>query len=266
MWGAHSAGVLGELARTHRLSFDVIAGSSAGSCTVAYWVAKQHDLFEKVWSDYVHDNLFIRFQNIFNSQPVLDLNYLIDDVFVHRVPLDVTAIQASPIDFYIAATHCGTGKPHYFHNKKTEDILLALKAGAAIPLAYPLPVWYDQAPYADGGIVDSIPLQKLLAEGCDEIWAIVTRPAGYRKKALSKLPWPRWVYRRYPALAEVMLHRHHVYNETLEQLEALEEQKRAFVIRPSAALAISRFTRKQSKIHAAIELGRQDAARLLASV
>lgn len=254
MRGAHSAGVLAALAEQSDLHFDVICGSSAGSCTVAYWVAGQQHLLTEVWGQHVHGARLIRYAQFLTGGAGLDLNYLIDEVFGKRVPLDVNAIRTSPIDFYIAATHCKTGAAHYFHNKSEPDILAALKAGAAIPIAFPTPVWLHGAPYADGGIAASIPIQKLLSEGCDEIWAVLTRPVGYRKKP-GRLPWPYWYYRRYPALAEALHLRHRSYNNSLEQLEALERAGRARVFRPSPSLPLSRFTRSQKRLLAGMAQG-----------
>jgi predicted patatin/cPLA2 family phospholipase len=263
MRGAHSAGALAELSR-HSLHFDVVCASSAGSCTAAFWVAGQH-WYEKVWGRHLHGRQFIRFGRLFAGKPVIDLDYLIYEVFGRREPLDTEKILSSPEDFFITATDCGTGEPIYFHNKQKIDVLGALKAGAALPLAYPLPVWYEGIPCGDGGIADAIPLQKAIEEGCEEFWILLTRPRGYRKKPISKFPWPRWVYRKYPALAALMLRRHLHFNETLDKIEALERQGKAFVIRPSAKLPLTRLTRRQDRILAAIEQGKRDAAALFHS-
>ncbi len=264
--GSHSAGALAELHENKDVpSFDVICGSSAGACSIAYWVSQQHHILEKLWSNYLHGGRFIRYRHLLTPRPIMNLDYLIHDVFVHREPLDTQAIIDSPVDFYITATNCHTGKAHYFHNKDRIDVLEALRASAAMPIAYPLPVWNRGEPYADGGIADSIPIQKALDENCDEIWLVLTQPAGYRKEAVSRWPWPRWIFRRYPALAEAILERHIRYNRQLDFIDELERQGRARVIRPSAELPVSRLTRKHSLILETIAMGRKDAAAFLAN-
>lgn len=266
MRGAHSAGVLRELSLANLPDFDIICGSSAGACTVAFWVAKQPHLMEHIWRDYVHAGRLIKYRRLIMPGPILDLEYLLEDVFAKREPLDTSKILSSSTDFFIAATHCLTGKAHYFHNKDSMNVLKALRAGAAMPLAHPLPFWNHGEPYADGGIASSIPVQKALSEGCDVIWAVLTRPRGYRKKRLSKIPWPRWIYQKYPPLAHALMERHIVYNRQLDLLDELERQGRAFIIRPGTDLPVSRLTRKYRKIHAAIEQGRRDAASFLANI
>lgn len=263
MRGAHTAGVLMELSRQPGCHFDVICASSAGACTAAFWVAEQHHRYERIWSDYVHDDLLIRYRHLITSRPVMNLPYLIYEVFVKHEPLDTATILASPIDFFITATHCHTGQAHYFHNKQGIDVLNALHAGAAMPFAHPLPVWYQGEPYADGGIADSIPLRKAIAEGCEEFVIVLTRPLGYRKDKPGLIPWPRWFFRRYPGLANSLLKRNQLYNKQLREVRELEKSGRALVIRPSADLNISRLTRQREKILRAIEQGQQDTREAL---
>ncbi len=260
MRGAHSAGVLAELSEHALPPVDVVCSSSAGSCTVAFWIAQQALRVERIWANYLHGARFIKYHRLFSSRPVMDLDYLVHDVFAKLEPLDIQAIRQSPIDFFVTATHCGTGNVHYFHNRQNIDLLEILKAGAAMPLVYNLPVWIHGEPYADGGIADSIPVQKALDAGCDELWVVLTQPKGFRKEKISRLSWPRWVFRKYPKLAEALLKRHILYNRQLDLVEQLERQGRAIVIRPQEALPVTRFSRNQLNLCTAIAQGRQDAS------
>ena len=262
MRGAHSAGVLEGLSHGKQ-EFDVVLGSSAGACTVAFWVADQHHMYTRIWGNYLHDDQFIRYRYLVMPGPVMNLDYLLYEVFGRHEPLDIDRIHNSKTDFFITVTHCETGKTHYLHNKNKIDVLEALLAGAAMPLAYPLPVWYQGQPFADGGIAGSIPVQKAIDEGCDEFIIILTRPQGFRKKRVSPLPWPRYLFRKYPGLVESLRQRHHRYNQQLEHVAQLEHEGKAIVIRPPAELPLSRFMRKRSLIHQAIDQGRRDAAAAL---
>ncbi len=263
MRGAHSAGALSELSQ-HMAStdFDVVCGSSAGSCTAAYWVAEQPELFETIWGDYLHGRRFIQFRRLLLPGPVMNLDYLLDEIFIHEAPLNIKQIATSSIDFFITTTDCHTGKAVYFHNKKKIPILHALRAGAAMPVAYPVPVAIETGLYADGGIAEPIPYQPALDADCDELWFILTKPKGYRKPQTKQSSWPKWLFRRYPALAQAIIERPQRYNQQMEQIELWELSGRARVIRPSTSHT-SRFTRKQDKIHAAIAQGRLDAAQII---
>lgn len=263
MRGAHTAGALAQLSQDPAMHFDVICASSAGACTAAFWVAGQHHRYERIWGDYLHEDRLIRYRHLIKPGPVMDLPYLLYEVFVEHEPLDTAKILSSPIDFFITATNCRSGRAHYFHNKQGIDVLKALQASAAMPFAHPLPVWYEGEPFADGGIADSIPLRKAITEGCDEFVILLTRPEGYRKAQPGRLPWPRWLFRRYPGLAESMLHRHQLYNEQLEAVRELERAGKAVVIRPPADLKISRLTRRRDRILQAIEQGKRDTANAL---
>jgi predicted patatin/cPLA2 family phospholipase len=263
MRGAHTAGALAQLSRSHPAHFEVVCACSSGACTVAFWVAGQHHLYERIWRNYVHDDRLIRYRYMIQPGPVMDLRYLLYEVFVEHEPLDTVKILNSPIDFFIAATHCGTGQAHYFHNKQDIDVLRALHASSAMPIAHPLPVWYDGEPFADGGIADSIPLQKAISEGCDEFVILLTRPVGYRKEKPGRLRWPRWMFRHHPGLVKSLLNRHHLYNEQLDLVDKLERSGKALVIRPPADLKLSRLTRRRDKLLRAIEQGKRDTAEAL---
>lgn len=258
MRGAHTAGALAELSAWGAPHFDVICSSSAGSCTVAFWVSQQPHLFEKIWSSYLHDSQFIRYRHLMTTKAVMDLDYLFHEVFSKREPLRTDKILESEQDFYITVTHCETGEPHYLHNKNNIDVLQALRAGAAMPFAHPLPVWYENEPYADGGISDSVPIRKAIEEGCDEFWVLLTRPRNYRKPTPASIPWPRWLYRNYPGLANALQTRHLQYNDTLEEIDSLEAAGKAVVIAPDHSLPVSRFTRNRKRIVEAMRMGRHD--------
>lgn len=262
MRGAHSCGVLMALAESGLTSFDVVAATSAGACTAAFLVSGQPQLLPLIWTQYLHGNAFINFKNILKEKSVMDLDYLIDDVFCLRQPLDIAGLQKSTTDFYITATHCGSGKATYFHNRR-DPILKALKASSAIPIAYRQPVIIDGQPYLDGGLSDPIPIQKAIDAGCEEIYVVLTRPEGYRKKVSLVNILPRFFEKKYPRLSETILQRHILYNDTVEKLEKGYYPGRIHIIRPGQKLPVRRLTTKLGRIKAAVALGYQDGLRVL---
>ncbi len=261
MRGAHSCGVMMALAESGLTSFDVVAATSAGACTAAFLVSGQPQLLPIIWTEYLHGHTFINFKNVLRKKSIMDLDYLIDDVFCIRQPLDIGSLQRSATDFYITATHCESGKATYFHNRR-DPILKALKASSAIPIAYRQPVIIDNQPYLDGGLSDPIPIQKAIEAGCEEIYVVLTRPEGYRKKVSVMNLLPRFFEKKYPRLSETMLHRHETYNRIAENLEKGHYPGRIHIIRPSQKLPISRLTTKLESIKAAVAMGYQDGLRM----
>ncbi len=263
MRGAHSCGALMALADRGLTDFDVVAATSAGACTSAFLVSRQFDMFPVIWTKYLHDGRFINLMKLATRQSVMDLDYLIHEVFRNLEPLDVDSLRRNPTCFYVSATDCLTGTASYFNNHE-DFILNALKASSAMPIAYRHPVIIDNRPYVDGGIVDSIPIQKALDEGCGEIFVLLTRPEGYRKKAPLVNLLPRIYQKKYPRLAEAILRRHEVYNETLSRIENEDYPAKLTVIRPRQKLPVKRLTTNVEKIRAAIDQGYSDAMATLA--
>ena len=111
--------------------------------------------------------------------------------------------------------------------------------------------------YLDGGISDSIPLEKCRQLGYDKIIVILTRPLEYRKEPMNKL-LPKLFYRQYPALVKTLIDRHINYNQRITEIIRAAEQKEIFVIRPSQTLPINRLERDPVKIQAMYELGIAD--------
>lgn len=258
MRGAHSCGVLMAMIRNDLTDFEVVAATSAGACTAAFLVSRQFDFFPKIWTHYLHDGRFINLKRLGSNRSVMDLDYLIDDVFGNLQPLDTEAIRKSRTCFFVAATDRETGTVTYFNNHD-HPILSVLKASAAMPVAYKKPVTIDGRAYLDGGITASIPIQKAVDEGCEEIFVVLTRPKGYRKKPPLVKLLPRLYQKRYPRLAEAILHRHERYNETVERIEKGDYPARLVVVRPGEKLPVNRLTRNRKKIQAAIEQGYREA-------
>ena len=91
----------------------------------------------------------------------------------------------------------------------------------------------------DGGIVDSIPLQRAIADGCTHNVVVLTRNRGYRKDS-KDIRIPAFVYRKYPKLREALSRRCAVYNEQLEMVERMEDEGKIIVIRPLKPVVVDR--------------------------
>jgi predicted patatin/cPLA2 family phospholipase len=264
MRGAHTCGALMALAEKGLTDFDLVVGASAGACTAAYLVSGQFHLFSSVWTKHLHDGRFLDLKRLPTRRSVMDLDFLIHHVFRDLDPLDLEAIRRSPTKFLIVATDCHTGQAVYFDAHK-DPILNALKASAALPIAYRPQVVLDGRTYIDGGVTDPIPIQKAIDEGCDEIVVLLTRPEGYRKKVPLVNVLARLYSRRYPRLAEAFLRRCEAYNHSMELVESGRLPARLTVIRPRTKLPVTRLTTSLEKIREAIRRGQEDAHHILCS-
>ena len=99
----------------------------------------------------------------------------------------------------------------------------------------------------DGGIVDSIPLQRAITDGCTRNVVVLTRNRGYRKDS-KNIRIPSFVYRKYPKLREALSRRCAVYNEQLEMVERMEDEGQIIVIRPLKPVAVDRIEKDVQKL------------------
>ena len=118
----------------------------------------------------------------------------------------------------------------------------------------------------DGGISDSIPIQKMQEMGFEKNIVILTQEKGYAKKANSLLPIIKRVYKKYPELIKAIENRHLVYNQQLEYLEEQEKSGKVIIIRPSEKPVASRTEKDKQKILETYNLGKKDALSMLENI
>lgn len=222
--GAYSGGVVATLCRAfgHRY-FDRIYGCSAGAYTGSYATSGQPDQIEAIWRECVHSNLLVDLSRVFTrKRPILDLFYLNDVLRSERYRLSVGYMLASPTVFEIVTTDRETGQAHYFVPESEESFFLQVRASAAVPVFHPR-VNIESKTYVDGGLSDPIPLEKALADGCDEVIIVCNRPvadigrlasiflhiyAGYTAQGSARQVVGR--LQRVASLAETMTDRVHI--------------------------------------------------------
>ena len=106
----------------------------------------------------------------------------------------------------------------------------------------------------DGGIADSIPVRKAIADGFDHNIVILTRHKGYYKEERTDatIRIAKLYYHRYPMLVKALSQRAHVYNRTLDLLDRLEQ----------TATCVSRTERDLEKLEDFYWHGYEEAKRL----
>ena len=120
----------------------------------------------------------------------------------------------------------------------------------------------DGKKYLDGGISDSIPIEKILDMDFDKVIVVLTRPIDYRKNRGNQF-FAKIYYRKYPNLIKAIEKRAEKYNEQVEKIIKLENEKKIFVIRPSKLVDIKRIEKDSNKIQEMYDLGREDSEKLL---
>ena len=175
--GAYGGGVVATLCRAFGHGyFNKIYGCSAGAYTGSYAVSGQPDQIESIWRECVHSDLLVDLSRVFTrKRPILDLFYLNDVLRSERYRLSVRDMLASPTTLEIVTTDRETGQSHYFTPQTEEAFFHQVRASAAVPVFHPR-VSIEGKTYVDGGLSDPIPLEKALADGCDKVIIVCSRP------------------------------------------------------------------------------------------
>lgn len=261
MRGAYTAGVL-EAFLDHNITFPYAIGVSAGANTLCSYLSGQKGRNKRIYTHWITDKRFIGIKNLFSEGSYFGMHFLFDELPQTLDPFDFEAIKRSKTCFRIGVTNCETGKCEYLDPLTASSIDAfdqMFKASSSLPLISKI-VTLNGKPYLDGGIADSIPIEKAVADGYERNVIILTRNLGYRKSYSKHLHFlARKKLKRYPKLVDAIGNRYKMYNDTLEKIAALEKEGKVFVLRPQKPLDVDRFEKDQRKLEALYEQGYEDA-------
>lgn len=265
MRGLYTAGVLDTLME-NSISIDGIIGVSAGALFGMNYKSKQPGRVLRYNKNYAADKDYMSFHSLLTTGNIVNKDFCFNKIVNELDPVDFDTYQRSKEDFYAVVTDIETGKAEYIEidDLRNEEQMEYLRASGSMPFLS-RPVCINGKRYLDGGIADSIPINKIMSMRYDKVIVILTRPENYKKKKTNTL-LPKIYYRRYPRLISAINNRYRVYNRQLEQVNALARERKIFVIRPSRLVNIKRIERNTDKIQEMYDLGREDAAKNLAAM
>lgn len=256
MRGMYTAGVL-DIFLENGIHFDGIVGVSAGALFGVNYLSGQRGRVIR------YNKRFNRDKNYMGLRPLLKEGNLVSTQYAyyevpHKLdPFDDAAFQRSGVPFYAVVTDVETGRPEYMRVASVFEQIDVLRASGSMPFVS-RPVKIGDRQYLDGGISDSIPFEWMAEQGYEKLVVILTRDVAYRKKPMLKA-LVKLGLRRMPRLAEQLLRRHEVYNRSVEKLVQWEQADRAFLIRPSSPIEISRTEKEPDKLQAVYDLGVSNA-------
>lgn len=206
-----------------RDTVDRIYGSSAGSLNGAFLIARQ-----ALWgcSIFYNDLVGRRFLNyarfLRRTRPVVDMDYVIHDLYVNERPLDYKSVAASDIDFHCLATNVSTTEIDDLTDLRTvPDVQQALLASTRIPVLAGPPVTFRGQQYLDATLSESIPLVSVLKHGVTHLLVLQTRPYGEQLTGARRSD--KFIARRLarvdPGLANVHAGRPERYADALKTID-----------------------------------------------
>lgn len=263
MRGLYTAGAL-DVLLDNDIEADAVYATSAGVLFGVNYISKQRGRTLRYNKRYAADPRYMGLRSLITTGNIINKEFAYYEIPLKLDIFDQEAFAKSPTKLYATITNVRTGQTEY---RQIEDVLQqmeVLRATSAMPFVSKM-VPIDNELYLDGGLTDSIPLERCLRDGYDKIMVILTRPADYRKKAMNPL-LAKMFYRKYPRLVEAIQRRHAMYNAQIDQVNALERQGRITVIRPTQHLNIGRIEKDPNKLQAMYDLGVCDTQALLTAI
>ena len=260
MRGIFTIGVLDNF-MDRGIRFPYIIGVSAGACNGLSYMSHQRGRAKYADIDLLKEYNYIGLKYLFTKGNIMDFDLLFHTFPEVISPYDYEKLATSPERYEMVTTSCLTGKACYFDEKKNpKRVIEIVKASSSLPFVCPI-AYVDGEPMLDGGISDSIPLERAMSQGYDNNLVILTRNRGYRKpQKATKVPF--FFYRKYPKIKETISGRNAMYNKQMELVEEMEREGRVQVLRPVKPVEVGRIERNTDKLLALYQEGYDLAAQI----
>ena len=261
MRGVFTSGVLDYLL-DHHIYFNYAVGVSAGACNGLSYISQQRGRAKKSNIDMLQKYEYIGLKYFVTQRSILDREFMYDRLANEVLPFDYDACFRNPATFEMVTTSARTGKACYLTERSDRKRLIQIaKASSSLPFVCPI-VDVDGEPMLDGGIVDSIPIERAIATGHPFNVFVSTRNRGYRAPD-KNLTIPKFIYGEYPRLRMVLSRMHTYYNRQLELIERLEDEGSILVIRPQLPIEVGRLEDDPVKLTNLYNEGYEEAGRTL---
>ena len=256
MRGMYTAGVLDTFLENN-IEVDGIIGVSAGVLFGVNYLSKQKGRVIRYNKRFINDRRYMGLWSLLTTGNIINKEFSFYEVPQKLDVFDNDTFMKSKIDFWATVTNMETGNAEYI---KLDDLFAqmeVLRATSAMPYVSKI-VELENGKYLDGGISDSIPVEKCKELGFDKVIVVLTRPLDYRKRKPKEF-LAKTYYRKYPKFAKTLNNRYKMYNETVEKIIDMENKKEIFVIRPTRLVKVKRIEKDPNKLQEMYELGIEDA-------
>jgi predicted patatin/cPLA2 family phospholipase len=130
---AYGAGMLSALEDVRLPKGTVIIAASGNAGNATYFASGQVSVGKDIWVNYLAGSRMINY----NRKKILDVDYVIDEVFKKAFPLDLNNLRNSNLEVIVPAMCYETGGISYFSSKEADlDWFEILRAAKALPVVY----------------------------------------------------------------------------------------------------------------------------------
>ena len=253
MRGVFTSGVLDTFMK-HDLYFRYIVAVSAGACNGMSYVSRQPRRARISNIDYLARYKYIGIRHLVTQGCIFDRELLYDKFPNQLLPFDFDEYFKHAKDFEMVTTNCLTGKTMYLSETSDRQRSLDIvRASSSLPYVSKI-VTVDGIPMLDGGIIDSIPINRAIETGHEHNVVILTRNKDWRDTGKDRKV-PAFIYKNYPRLRVALSHRHVVYNQQIDLIDRLEAEGKITCIRPMRPMEVGRIENDVEKLERLYEEG-----------
>lgn len=253
MRGVFTSGVLDGFMK-HDLYFRYVVAVSAGACNGMSYMSHQPRRARISNIDYLARYNYIGIRHLVTQGCIFDRKLLYDKFPNQYLPFDFDTFFNNQCTFEMVTTNCQTGQAMYLSEKHDRQRALDIvRASSSLPYVSKI-VEVDGIPMLDGGIVDSIPVQRAIDTGHPFNVVVCTRNKGYRETGRD-YKIPRFIYRNYPRLRVALSRRIAAYNKQLEMIDRMEAASQIICIRPERPMEVTRMAKDTAKLERLYEEG-----------
>lgn len=234
-------------------------GVSAGAVSATNYLSKQRGRTFRTTIDYINDKRYCSIRNLITTGNLFSTDFLYNQIPNQLDPFDYDTFKNNNVRMTAVVSDVVSGKPFYKEFTDLREDMEWLRASCSLPFLAQIVELTGQR-YLDGGLCDSIPLERAMNDGYHKNIVILTRPDGYQKKKgkLSSLLGSLFYY-KYPQLLKESKNRHSMYNQQLKLIKEQEVLGNVFVFRPNNSHQIDRLEKNTDKLNALYKQGYQDA-------
>ena len=220
--------------------FPFVCGVSAGSSNVANYLHGDPWRARVSFTDIAHDPRFGGWHTFLQGKGFFSAHWLYQESCLPGGPLVYNYGRfergLEGRDFAIQAFDIDSGESVVWGKRDVHglgDLMVRVRASSTVPFMMPFTQVAGRT-FADGGLGTGagLALQAVLDAGYDRVFAVLTRPRGYRKGKVGKSQrLLAGIYEgRWPQLAQALRTRNDRYNAELDRLEQMAREGRAYIV------------------------------------
>jgi predicted patatin/cPLA2 family phospholipase len=239
-----AAGLMASVDRVYGCSSGALSGCFAAAGQASRWATSFEDSACRT---------FIDPSRALRGRPVIDLDFLFDEVIAKRTPLSQTGLARGP-EFRAVAVSAVRAELRVLHDfESAADVLDAARASCSIPVLTGTPRTYRGESTVDGGLLEPIPYRTALREGATHVLVLRSRDGGYRAPRPGRVV-ERGLARAHPELLPLLRDCSHLYNRDAAALERGLPLVHQIAV-PRGSRLVPRFSIDRGRILESVRLG-----------